>query len=57
MDSILSFIEHINISYILTVINLNWISNNYCRIAIVERHSAAVTDVLRFVGLTHGGID
>ena len=24
---------------------------------VVERHSAAVADVLRFVGLTHGGIE
>ena len=24
---------------------------------VVERHSAVVTDVLRFVGLTHGGIE
>ena len=29
----------------------------FVRIAIVERHSAVVTDVLRFAGVTHGRIE
>ena len=27
------------------------------RYVVTERHSSAVTDVLRYVGLTHGGVE
>ena len=34
-----------------------WFTHNRGYYVVVERHSAVVTDVLRFVGLTHGRVE
>jgi len=53
LGSVLSFIERAHKYKLYINSYQSKLRLGFVRIAIVERHSAAVTDVLRFVGLTH----